>query len=143
MFKPFFYIFFTMLLLLSSTSVSAYYSDVRGVELLERCSKVVTLLNDEKNMDSSDYGDTRWCMGFIDGVSQMEIKDAVIIKDYEGDKSRDLRKYLDYCDPKDVTLGQDVMIVVKYLQNNPERLNHLGAALVIEALNRAFPCRRS
>jgi len=45
------------------------------------------------------------------------------------------------CLPATVTNGQASRVVVKYLQDNPEKLHLNGTALVIMAIQKAFPCK--
>jgi hypothetical protein len=43
----------------------------------------------------------------------------------------------------DVTMGQRVLVVSKYLKDHPEELNLPDALLVSTALSKAFPCPTS
>jgi len=43
---------------------------------------------------------------------------------------------LQLCTPVEVTGGQAALMVVKYLEEHPERLHEDGAALVVETLGR-------
>jgi Ssp1 endopeptidase immunity protein Rap1a len=44
------------------------------------------------------------------------------------------------CPTKGVTITQEIRVVVKYLEDNPEKLNQHEAVLVNAALTKAFPC---
>jgi hypothetical protein len=46
------------------------------------------------------------------------------------------------CHDANVTLGQGIRVVDKYLRDHPERLNLGGPRLVDEALSAAFPCKK-
>jgi hypothetical protein len=47
----------------------------------------------------------------------------------------------EHCGPNDLTLRQDIDIVIAFLEAHP-KLRHLGAAgLVARALSEAYPCR--
>lgn len=46
------------------------------------------------------------------------------------------------CPPSAITNGQAAKIIVKYLQQNPEKLHLNGTALTIMALQNAYPCKR-
>jgi hypothetical protein len=46
------------------------------------------------------------------------------------------------CTPNNVTNGQMYAIVKKYLTQNPEVLHQQMNYLVIDALNKAFPCKQ-
>ena len=45
------------------------------------------------------------------------------------------------CVPGESTKGQLADVVIKYLEQNPERRHLEAGSLVPEALNRAFPCK--
>jgi len=46
------------------------------------------------------------------------------------------------CPSEGVTLAQAVRIVLKFLQDHPERLHLRGSELAEDALSKAFPCSR-
>jgi len=45
-----------------------------------------------------------------------------------------------FCLENDVTPSQIALIVVKYMKEQPEKLHHTAASLVLIPLARAFPC---
>lgn len=45
-----------------------------------------------------------------------------------------------FCYPSTSTIQQSVLVVRKYLNDNPQQLHRTGAELVIAALIHAFPC---
>jgi Rap1a immunity proteins len=47
-----------------------------------------------------------------------------------------------FCVPANVTLGQVVRVVVKYVETLPERHHDQFGDLALEALERAWPCKR-
>lgn len=47
-----------------------------------------------------------------------------------------------YCIPSQTTIRQSNAIVKKYLEANPEKWNEPGSMLIVEALSKAFPCKR-
>jgi len=68
-----------------------------------------------------------FCLGYISGFSEAEALIASANTDF-------------YCAPDGVTHGQEVLIVLKYLEDNPERLDFPRSILVGAALAEAFPC---
>ncbi len=46
------------------------------------------------------------------------------------------------CPGEKVTYGQEVRVVVKYLQDHPEELDRPGSILAEKALAKGFPCER-
>lgn len=47
------------------------------------------------------------------------------------------------CSGDDVTQGQVVEVVLKYLRSHPETLNNSADAVVVAALKGVWPCRNS
>lgn len=45
-----------------------------------------------------------------------------------------------FCQPNGVTQNQQFAIITKYLNDNPAKLHLPASSLIIEALNKAFPC---
>jgi hypothetical protein len=60
------------------------------------------------------------CVGIIDGV----------------DEAAD-----DVCIPAGVTMGQKVLVVIKYIDERPQRLHERFSKLAYEALKTAWPCK--
>jgi hypothetical protein len=46
------------------------------------------------------------------------------------------------CVPQEVTTGQLMAVVVKYIEARPERMHEPFADLALEALTAAWPCKR-
>jgi hypothetical protein len=67
------------------------------------------------------YFDTPYCAGVIDGLGWA---DSGI------------------CPPAGATSGQAVRVVVKYIDDRPERLHEKFYTLALEALRAAFPCKK-
>lgn len=44
------------------------------------------------------------------------------------------------CIPPEVSNGEILIVVAKWLKSNPERLNNIALAEIVLALNKAFPC---
>lgn len=45
------------------------------------------------------------------------------------------------CTPSGVTIAQGIRVVIKYIDDRPERLNENFKTLVLEALRAAWPCK--
>jgi hypothetical protein len=61
-----------------------------------------------------------YCRGIVEGVSSASPK---------------------VCPADNATYGQEVRVVVKYLQDHPEELHLRNTTLVEKALAKAFPCK--
>lgn len=46
------------------------------------------------------------------------------------------------CPTEGVKVMQEIRVVVKYLQDHPEKLNLRGSELISSALSQAFPCSK-
>lgn len=71
-----------------------------------------------KNWAKSGSFDAGYCVGFITGVDS-EVEN---------------------CEGENVTKGQVIKVVVKYLDDHPEELDQRASDLVRRALLKAFPC---
>jgi len=122
------YITFLIVILLCSTPVisAAEEGPRTGTQLLEYCKDAI----DVTDHDGHDYLNAGFCMGYINGIAE----NTVFLQDT-------LKKPL-FCIPNEVTLGQEIMVVVKFLEDHPENLNQKSLYLAMEALFRAFPCKK-
>lgn len=107
-----------MLFLLAITSFSGAQADFTGNDLLQRCG-------------SEALSDQTFCLGYIAGVL---------------DSYRDLNGTLEpgagiFCEPSGSTGRQYAAVIVKYLNENPERLHARGSYLALTAMTKAFPCQ--
>jgi hypothetical protein len=103
-----------------------------GNDLLERCShpevragetmQVMELVKIAK--------DNAMCVGYIVGVSDQAMGDQI---------SAHAKR--NYCLPSEVHSEQLVMVVKKYLEDNPAQLHYEAEILTIRAITDAFPCR--
>ena len=85
-----------------------------GNHLLPGCR-----LADNEPHGSMEFFDAGYCVGVIHGV---------------------IRSSHRICTPEEVTVGQEIKVVLKYLQENPATLQLDGADLTEQALANAFPC---
>jgi Rap1a immunity proteins len=104
-----------------------------GTDLLERCSAPKPKVGDtipapELARTTRDHG---LCLGYIMGVSDMAL-------DYLAFAPNAKRTY---CVPSEVHPDQLVMVVKKYLEDNPAQLHLPAGVLTTYALTAAFPCR--
>ena len=61
-----------------------------------------------------------FCLGIVKGVTDTSTK---------------------VCPPKEVNVGQNVRVVLKYSQDHPEELHVNQSPLIEKALSKAFPCK--
>jgi Rap1a immunity proteins len=114
---------FLMAAIFSNAAHATYNYD--GNEILEVCSVIKI-----QDMEQHEAMDLFYCMGFIEGVlSSQEIA-------IELDNPSTVCKLPE----EGITTGQIVRIVVKYLEEHPEKLHLNSSLLVLDALRQAFPC---
>lgn len=99
-----------------------------GNELLQACQSAVRYIDsDGKDGDAYKAG---YCFGVINGVSSLQ-----------GLTNQSLPKQARTCLPaQEVSVLQAARIAVKFMTANPEKLNLDDGAVVLLALQRAYPC---
>ena len=90
-----------------------------GTKLLENCTEHAKA--DLGTGVSVSWYQAGLCAGYVNGV--WDVSDKI-------------------CTPKGSTLGQAIRVVLKYLNDHPERLHEHMAELVVDALRAAWPCKR-
>lgn len=103
-------------------SGSAMASDGNG--LLQQCQALIRSMDDQ---GPATYADGQ-CLGLVQGVTDM----LLLYQDQLPQK---------FCVPQNVTYGQGVRIVVKYLQDHPSFLNNKDTVLVLAAYHDAYGCK--
>jgi hypothetical protein len=76
--------------------------------------------NKLKQKCDGGVGDELFCVGYVTGIADAHA--------------------MSICTPKEVTQGQNMNIVKKYLNDNPAQLHRDADVLVLTALQQAFPC---
>ena len=102
-----------------------------GNELLRSCKALLAVL-ENRHRDTDGSFDSGWCLGFIHGNGAT----LDFAQGYYGKNDSP------YCIPDGVTNGQVAHVIVKYLEDHPERLHESDIGLVFHALRAAFPCKR-
>lgn len=69
------------------------------------------------------------CLGYISGTIDT-------IRGF--DKTLKLRLV---CEPRGVTGEQLISMIIKYLQDHPEKLHFVASSLIWEMMTKAFPCK--
>ena len=107
--------------------------------LLVACRATLRLLDESRDVAERTKEITElsavhagWCSGAVAGVVDM---------------SQAMRPILDqcgghglFCAPKEVTRYQTVAVVVKYLEDHPEKLHESYLLGIVQGLSEAFPC---
>jgi hypothetical protein len=90
-----------------------------GNDLLPRCQQAVEAIDKATWKDVNESFNAGFCLGLVQGVSYASA---------------------DVCTGQGVTFSQMERVVVKFLQDNPKKLNLNQSTLVEMALAKAFPC---
>jgi Rap1a immunity proteins len=113
-------IFIVALMLCVITKVASADSEVDGMKLRDWCSAVTS-----HPKPSDQHFDMGLCLGYLDGVLDFYVISPAIIK---------------MCIPTEVTKGERVEVIKKYLADHPEKLHELAVGLVVNSLSVAYPC---
>jgi len=105
-----------------------------GNDLLEKCQ--VALNADEAGHGTKNAQETMavgWCNGFIMGATEqamMQFNPAT------GQKNGPPI----FCVPSSFNYGQELRLVVRWLNDHPESLHKSATYLVVQALQESYPC---
>jgi hypothetical protein len=120
-----------LLAVLLGTCHLVYAVEPDGNELLNDCRQFD---KPESVADNDQAFSLGFCLAYISGV-----KDAVFPQQV---MSKDSRGTLGVCFPKDgLQNSQSVLIVQKWLKDNPSQLHLPAVVLVMAAFRQAFPCK--
>lgn len=111
------------------SSQQAGATEFDGNALLLQCQDAVNAVDTNQAVNNISIG---LCLGLVAGVRDtMHVYNKL---------STTVPEALRACFPDKVTNEQSAQIVVKYLQDNPEKLNASYLPLVVAALSDAYPC---
>jgi hypothetical protein len=116
-------------------SCSCFAQDVRaadGNRLLEYCTSSVQFMDNGSFSSGTQSEQATWCIGYVTGIM-----DALDLARRLSD-AQDVKNYPCLAG---TTSGQTTRVIVKYLRENPEKLQEPAASLSLTALQRAFPCK--
>jgi hypothetical protein len=116
--KPFSVILALAVIVPSITRAQTVNTHGTGMYLLESCREYSTFFNPRDHRDTDDWYKVGYCDGVVKGVSDTMTDISV---------------------PSGVTIGQIELVVIKYLEDNPQILNKRDTFLIREALRKAFP----
>lgn len=136
-------IFISWILCLISSSSSAFYlTNLTGEKLLYYCTKVISHQEETYTTGNTydiaqDYVEGGICIGYLAAIGDMESNYKTILSatDYTNKKLTHI-----FCIPDTADSQQLAKVVIKYLNEHPEKLNQQASWLVIEAFSKYFPC---
>lgn len=124
------YCVFALILLCRPTLAQTTHD---GNELSEECSVALRSIEHPTSTDGIEMG---LCFGMVDGIMEtQELWSAV--------DSQHREAMYHGCIPSEVTVGEAVKVVMKFLNDNPNRLHQKDTFLIGIALAKAYPCPAS
>ena len=111
----------SLFMVFPTIAAGMHFSD--GNQLQEVCNEAIKLLDSKGNADVFTAGT---CLGYLRATNDM----------YEI-MAKDSKRTI--CIPPGISGKQLTRIVVKYLQEHPERLQSIASFLVFEAFQESFP----
>ena len=121
-------VFLSLLLNVGGTLAKELKSN--GNELIGQCRNAVKI-GDEKFVDQPGTAEAMYCLGLARGIREAFDLFPLLFLDVKNGS---------LCFPSNVTNGQLVRVVYKFLRDNPEILNQGSAYLILMAYADAFPC---
>jgi len=112
---------FLLVVIFLPVSPAAQNDSAEGNKLILSCKAAVEFAEGREWKSGDEAFDMGFCLGLVEGVafSSPEV-----------------------CTSSDVTHGQGARVVLKYLNDHPEKLNLRRDRLVEVALAQAFPCEK-
>lgn len=103
-----------------------------GAELLAGCKQAIKLMSDSTATVSVDAG---YCVGHVAGMRL--VADIYM----HTDKQLGYTENRFACFPKKANNLQTIMVIIKFLEDNPQRLHERDGILAGIAIRQAFPCK--
>ncbi|MGD1062894.1 MAG: Rap1a/Tai family immunity protein [Terracidiphilus sp.] len=125
-----------VLMLLCAPSVARAEAEHDGNELSEECNTALRTPDKSKNDAPPDAIHTGMCLGLVRGAMDMMTL-------WERVDSNHSQSRFHGCIPTEVSLLEAIKVVMKYLNDHPERLHERDSFLIVSALTEAYPCHAS
>lgn len=91
---------------------------------LPMCRAAIAITDDPNGLGRGiSRGDARHCLGLIEGMEA-------------------LATFNIFCPPAGVTTGQQMRVVIAFIEARPQRLHEDFRLLAVEALRQAWPCKK-
>jgi hypothetical protein len=128
----------TVLSVLSSSPAwGRNLSSVDGNILLKNCHPALQMAEVSPKLSQEEWTAASYCMGFVQGAMDADAIWQTAQTKALGAKARSI---LFYCVPKDVSWPQIIRVLVKWLEDNPDKLDRSGYDVINLAMSKAYPC---
>lgn len=119
----------TLAALLFLSHASSGFAD-DGNSLLRGCNDFIDMATNNRLVNPSNEMAAGSCVGMMRGITTLN-------RVYQTMEGRDL-----FCLPLDgIEFGQAARVVIKYMEDHPEKLHQDEALIAIIAFKEAFPCK--
>ena len=128
------FVFFASLLL-STRAAYSQAAERTGELLLKEC-QVVTMHTDVTTKSALEFGYEGHCLGYLSGARD-------VFEEWDESNTRlHGNNPSPVCLPSNVTMHEIALVVVKYLNDHPNKLHNDISLLVMLALSDAYPCKK-
>jgi hypothetical protein len=112
-------------------------SSVDGNVLLTKCHPALQMAEVTPKLSQEEWVAAFYCLGFVQGAMDADAIWQVGVTKALGAKGSPV---LLYCAPKDASWPQVIRILMKWLEDNPDKLNFSGYDVINAAMSKAYPC---
>jgi hypothetical protein len=123
-------------------ATSAYaVSQMTGQMLLSMCQDSLKVLeNNAKDVNIQTANNSGLCLGYLTGYEDMHYVTSAIAagvpRNYDMSKSAQY-----YCIPQNVSIKDQVKLVVSYLNDHPAALEKSASIVLFGVFKQAYPCK--
>jgi hypothetical protein len=112
-------------------------SSVDGNVLLTKCHPALQMAEVTPKLSQDEWAAALYCLGFVQGAMDADAVWQTAQTKALGAKAHSI---LFYCAPQDASWPQIIRILVKWLEDNPDKLNLPGYDVINFAMSKAYPC---
>jgi hypothetical protein len=116
----------TKLLLCSLLLSGLAFAQQTGNEFLQECAAI-----EKSSTTDTDKLKSTFCAGYVSGVLDGIMVGSGLNHDHEPEP---------FCMPSEVTTGQAVRVVLKFIRDHPADAHHTSRILIFEAMRENYPC---
>lgn len=121
----------------ASSAWARNLSSVDGNTLLTKCHPALQMTEVSPKLSHDEWSAAFYCLGFVQGAMDADAVWQTAETKALGTRARSI---LTYCVPQDVSWPQTIRVLVKWLEDNPDKLNLPGYDAINLAMSKAYPC---
>jgi hypothetical protein len=112
-------------------------SSVDGNVLLTKCHPALQMAEVTPKLSQDEWAAAFYCLGFVQGAMDADAVWQTALTKALGAKAHSI---LFYCAPQGTSWPQIIRILVKWLEDNPDKLNLPGYDVINFAMSKTYPC---